>query len=491
MSINDTIASKESLIQSKDIYTFLADLYFICSIEFTRIYNIIQKDLKKERFLHCLHSFKNDLLEKINKEDIFTTNFQKIMDVLKKVKGSTQDEHLIILWAFLKAIDLTFADDTVYLNKMRAIWCRTSKAFEPKIYRLLLKPRNLIFDTIKNKLGRGKLKTGIDIGKRIEDQMQKIILYEELPGRQIEFKSNDPSFDGLLRTQGTNLAFAVAPIYYGYDYSFKRFKSFQGVPFVIDEIKNWKEIANNIETLLKECLEEDVHIVVFPELSINEELREHISNWLKTNNTDQKIIMVVAGSFHILKDEREDRYENSCVVYRFDGKVLWEQKKMNPFQLDEDDIKKVRDFTAKGFQDFKNLFKETDRRGWEKIEISDTLVLYDSPIGRMAVTICLDYIVKENVKLLLDPHVNTVFLPAMSFSLKKMESTNRNLGNFGAASVFCANNCWAITGGEKENFKPDLASYIYIPKKDGFMRLDCSSNCDHSGCKKISRISQI
>jgi len=496
---DDVNAVKEGLLQSKDIFNLLANLYSFCSDKFIPIYNLLQDELGQQKFRDCFHTFKQELLETMSL-DIFITNFQKVLGVLKKNKESTENDYLISLWAFLKAIDWAVSDDTVYLNKMRAIKCKTSEPFEQKKYRLLLKPRNLIFNTIENEMVMGKIKTGIDIGQRIEDQLQKISLYEELSGRKIKFKLADLIVNELLLNQGTNLAFAVSPICYDYKYSFKRFED-EGFPrhsahFIFRKINNWKEIARVIDTRLKECINENVHIVVFPELSIDEDLRKHISNWLKTNNRDMKIIMVIAGSYHILQDKREAKYENSCIVYRFDGKELWEQKKMNRFQLDEEDIKELRAFKWSGLQSFIKLFRASDRRGEEHIEISDTLVLYDSPIGRMAVAICLDFIVKENVRLLLDPQVNIVFLPTMSFSLKKMKSTNFTLGNFGAASVFCANSCWIRIGVEESKlegkFNSGLASYIYIPHKDDPKILKCSTDRDCLRCKpEIFRISEI
>jgi len=501
----DVNAVKEGLLQSKNIFNLLANLYFICASQFTKLDNLIEAKIEKEKFLHYHHTFKQELSEIISqnifttdfrleilKQDIFTTDFQKVIGVLKRVNGSSKHEYLIIAWAFLKSIDWAVSDNTIYLDNMKTVRSSTSAPFEAKTYRLLFKPNNLILDTIKNKLPGSQLKTGIDIGQRIEDQLQKIIMFEELPSRRIEFKSADKKVNDLLTGQGQNLAFAVAPICYDYDYTFKPFQSDEGVSYVFDEIKNRQEIIRIIDALLRRCIQEDLHIVVFPELAIDGQMREYISDWLKINNTDGKIIMVIAGSYHMLKDKREETYENNCIVYRFDGNELWVQKKMNRFQLVEDDIKEVISGTEKGFQEFKKLFKETDRRGYEHIEISDTLVLYDSPIGRMAVTICLDFIVKENVRLLIDPQVNIIFLPAMSLTLEKMRIANVSMGNFGDASVFCANNCWIITGGEKGNFKPKQASYIYLPHKNGIEQLKCNEDSDCVRCElKILRISGI
>jgi hypothetical protein len=204
--------------------------------------------------------------------------------------------------------------------------------------------------------------------------------------------------------------------------------------------------------------------------------------------------MVFAGSYHILKDNQKDKYENSCIVYRYDGKKLWEQKKMNQFQLDEYDIKELRSYQSKGFRVFRKLFKEVDKKGWEKIDIYNKLFIYDSSIGRMAVTICLDYFVKEKEKLLIEPHVNLIFVPSMSKSLRRMNISNLDYGTFGLGSIFCANSCWVITGGKKSNFKSKNASYIYIPRREGLIRLNCKGKCDCKNCNfptfRIAKVSE-
>jgi hypothetical protein len=96
--------------------------------------------------------------------------------------------------------------------------------------------------------------------------------------RSIEIKKIDPIVDQLLLTRGKNLAFAVAPIYCDFEYSFKTFNLPDGAAYVFENIKNKPTISQHIDYVLKTCLEKDVHIVVFPELSIDRELRRKVSD---------------------------------------------------------------------------------------------------------------------------------------------------------------------------------------------------------------------
>lgn len=161
-------------------------------------------------------------------------------------------------------------------------------------------------------------------------------------------------------------------------------------------------------------------------------------------------------------------------------------------EMDESDLKKLKSSKEKGFEKFRELLENSSRKSWEKIDISNKLTIYDSAIGRMAITICLDYFVKEKEKLLIEPHVNLIFVPSMSRSLRRMNISNLDYGTFGMGSIFCANSCWVISGGEKNNFKSKNASYIYIPKIEGLTKSDCQGKCDCQNCNfTIFRITQV
>jgi hypothetical protein len=480
---------KENIINSTDIFNLLANLYMLCSTRFAVIYAFVKNNQEYgAEFRDYLLRYKLELLE--IGDSIFSADVLSIVSVIKDLKEYDEAEFLVGIWAYFRAIDLFVSDEKVFLNTLTPRRCKASAYFGEKEFLLLFKPRNLIFDSIKENAPGDEIKTGFDIGQRIEDHLHNLIFYEEHLGRKIKIEKMDSIVDELLSNQGKNLAFAVAPLHLDYRYSFKAFGHEDGVPYVFSDINNKATIGDAVHYVLGECLEKDVHIVVFPELSIDRELRQSISDWLRLNNSNKTIIFVVAGSWHTATDEAGEIYKNSSIVFRFDGEVLWEQEKMNQFQLDEKDIKRLRASSLSGFEEFKKLFKSSDKKGWEKIVISNPLAIYDSVIGRMAITICLDYFVREKNKLLVEPNVNIIFVPTMSFTLDRMERTNFEMGAFGLASVFCANSCWIITGGEIDEFKDVHSSYIYVPQKGGMMQMPCSGDCFKCGLK-IFRVSEI
>ncbi len=468
----------------------IANLYVFCSSVFKETFNLIQHN-HEEIFLVYYEQYKREL--RSVSDDIFDPDdFSKIIGILEKVNDSKRDEFLISIWAYLKSIDWMVPDEKIFFNTKN---CQSSDYFDSHKYLLLFKPRNLIFETIKEKFFEDKIKNGSDIGQRIGDHLQNLILYDNL-SPYIEIKAINRNIDQLLLDKGTDLAFRVAPIHYDFEYSFLKVKEEgdrDGVPYIFGEIKNRKKISTAILNVLEKCKKEDVHIVVFPELSIDEELRNDISEWLREKNTEKTIIMVVAGSYHIY-DKKRDRYENKSIVFGYDGVPLWEQKKMNRVELDENDINGFLKSTKKGFKDFKKLFTENDKKGWEDIEGDNVLIIHDSSIGRMAITICIDYFVKEKVKLLIEPNVNMIFVPSMSPTLDKFVNSNFDLGTYARASVFCANSCWVITGGECEGdeIKYEDSSYIYIPIRNGRVHMNCSSKCNCLKCNPlVFRVSEI
>jgi hypothetical protein len=224
---------KENLIQSTDIFNLLANLYFICATEFTTIYNLIQnEDDYKKKFDEYLNIYKYEMSD--ISLDIFDSDLSLIKDLLRKREVSNAKDFLICLWALLRAIDLIVSNEAIYLKTFKPIICRTSNYFGSKEFILLFKPKNLIFDTIKSKIPGGKIKIGFNIGQRIEDHLQKLILYEESLSRKIEIQTIDPLVNELLLEQSENLAIAVVPISCNFNYAFKPFNSSQGVPYVFD-----------------------------------------------------------------------------------------------------------------------------------------------------------------------------------------------------------------------------------------------------------------
>lgn len=73
------------------------------------------------------------------------------------------------------------------------------------------------------------------------------------------------------------------------------------------------------------------------------------------------------------------------------------------------------------------------------IEEAREIVLMDTPLGRMAVAICRDFITTEFFSCLRDCRVDMVFVLAMTPTLKEFEKRCQDLGRNNQAAVFIAN----------------------------------------------------
>jgi hypothetical protein len=143
---------KTNLINSTDIFNLLANLYVLCAGRFTLIYNLTRNDGSYSvKFREDQRRYKIDLLQILEKaDDIFSADFSRIIHTIEMIREDDEKEFLVAIWAYFSAIDLSLSDDRIYLNTYTSIPCRASKYFGAKEYRLLFKPRNLIFTAIKD-----------------------------------------------------------------------------------------------------------------------------------------------------------------------------------------------------------------------------------------------------------------------------------------------------------------------------------------------------
>lgn len=484
MDFYNPASVNEEMLKSSNIFNLLANLFVFCETRFTDIFNLIRN---RERFNQKFHKYRFKFFNKlVETPDIFTAAFPGILDLYREVKTGDEKKFLVKTWAFLKALDAKAGGGAnFFISSLKdRIECPSSPAFGGVNFLLLFKPKNFILKTIRGKKPGEALREPRQVGQRIHDFLDQFIFYREELGRKIEINRLNPEVDQLLALAGEDLAFAVSPIAYNYDYSFRTFPMTNGTPFIFSDIDNSEQIGQLLIRSLKRFRDERIHIVVFPELSLDGPLREKTAQWLKNHNHGPAILMVVAGSYHFPAPGEPDCYENKSIILGYDGRVLWEQAKMNQFQFSKQDIEKLH--SGEGFSKFKKVIPANAEDAWEKIEISDLLRIYDSSIGRFAAQICLDFIVRDIDPLLINSGVNIVLAPTMSPTLGHMRESARRLGIFGHTTLICANSCWMLTGGTPQPIKAGNTGFIYFPQKNSIRENeDCQINCDC--CRGVTR----
>jgi predicted amidohydrolase len=194
------------------------------------------------------------------------------------------------------------------------------------------------------------------------------------------------------------------------------------IPFWCDGAKDEAEQLKRLKQVLSAAHEQQVHILLFPELVMTETLQTEISNWLEKYNAFDPIIrLVIAGTRHVIDGNGRNAYSNRCTAFNPVGDIEWEQEKRQTFLLTADEAGKLFGIQAPAFEPTKQ---------------SQSLVMRHTDLGVIATPICLDFLCDPLWK---DMPVDVFFVPAMSPNLKRFKDNCRMVGNERAAAAFICN----------------------------------------------------
>jgi predicted amidohydrolase len=199
--------------------------------------------------------------------------------------------------------------------------------------------------------------------------------------------------------------------------------------------------SDRLTALLDMAARAQVDVLVFPELSFTPALLDQLRDELERLDRESPAIkLVVAGTVN-------DGERNVCHLLGPDGTPLWQQPKMNRFVLEPGELEQgPSEIVRQG--------------GVEDIDISDRRIrVADLPFGRVAVLVCLDFILPETHALLANMQVNCIFVPAMAPQRRRFETLAwAHAAASEATTFFCnAPNC--------PRFSPKARSFVYTPEK--------------------------
>ncbi len=207
-----------------------------------------------------------------------------------------------------------------------------------------------------------------------------------------------------------------------------------------------EEIKNKIKNMIEKAQNEGVHILLFPEMSIDlnyNELYKEISDMTKLYN-----IYVVPGSFH-----NQETHRNISLVFGPEG-ILWEQEKHIPAIIS----------TGEG-----NRFKE----GIDVSSLPRKTIICNTEYGRIAIAICRDFLDMDlRVELKnFEPPIDIILNPAFTPVTADFKAAHFDARRSIYAYCFFAN---IGEFGESLIYTPekDRTKRIIPPKEEGLIFKD-------------------
>ncbi len=259
-----------------------------------------------------------------------------------------------------------------------------------------------------------------------------------------------------------SLTIALAPYDAGFEPQLLPYERTEGgmIPFryVRTASPSLSDVKTRIEAILTAAIDRGVDILIFPELVVDHDARTKIGRFLCHQNTSGQLKLVVAGSFH--SEWGEGGYVNQAPMFDWQGNIVWRHNKRSRYALRHEEMGK----SPKGVSLQESLNTKAGDRMQENIHISHPLAFVDTPIGRIATLICLDYLQEAVIRTVREIGCDFLLVPLMTTSIDTFESHAWNL--YGAklhvlsacsASVSC---CEMFGSGVKS------LSFLYAPSRN-------------------------
>jgi predicted amidohydrolase len=400
--------------------------------------------------------------------DFFLNSFKKIsgsksnmlfLNEIKQIVNKENDNNIVCLSLFKGVVK--------YLVNYKKGDLKKIKPFEINGYIITSKPQNPIYDTLPKEVAvREHCGTGLydftDIFKYIS-----VIKQTNLKINLIKDERLKKTRRYINRQVRKGFRIAVTPfmknLVFEFDSLKDKWSKTEGTPYWFKKIGNIEEAKRYlVERVLMPCLENEVDILVLPELSIDESLLIFLKDWLKLHNRQRVssgnpgLLLIAAGSFHFKDKKENSKRFNVAAVLNHAGDILWTQNKIKRFSFDQSDIQKQ--------PELQTLLKTSSSGGYECIDETDTICCVDTPIGRISVCICIDFFHHEHLEAYRLSNTNVFLVPAMSPQNTRFLQNAVIFARDNLASSFVSNSGYAA---KKENagIHKEGASFYFLPRK--------------------------
>ncbi len=291
----------------------------------------------------------------------------------------------------------------------------------------------------KRRLGRSQGDLENDLGSILHLSWHLVAL-EDLPV-QPEVRRLPPLVAETLShrlRQSSDLRIATAFPFAALDYVIRsdpdRCHAEKGTPYRFAEMEPLREGREILEEVLRDCAREKVDVLCFPELTLDTSLLSHLGLLLKSRNETLHPLLVMAGSFHV--DAGLGR-ANRCHLLDGRGNLLLSQDKCTAYRIPADQAGRMRPEILAGLG-------IDERGGYEDIQSAETLHIRETPLGRLATPICLDFCGNQLRDLFIQTRVNLFLVPAMTPRMGPFYARAREFGSFNRATTIVVNSAWLL-----------------------------------------------
>jgi predicted amidohydrolase len=432
-----------------------AELYKLLEPQFGAISNAIYTDPDaRERFDRLSDFFLNSF-KKISGTQSNVQFLNKIKQELRK----ENDNNILCLSLFkgaAKYLEIYKKGDLIKLDP-----------FEINGYIITPKPPNPIYEALPGELAvREHFGTGLHDFTNIFKYIS-VIKKKNLKINLIKNDRLDLTYRYMISKARKGFRIAVTPfmtdLVVDIDSMKDKWPPTEKTPYWFKKIKNIEEAKQYlVEKILIPCLDNDVDVLVLPELSIDESLLIFLKDWLRLNNRERVssgspgLLLIAAGSFHF-EDRREtNKRFNVATVLNHAGDILWTQNKIKRFSFDQSDIQKQ--------PELQTLLDTSSAGGYECIEETDTIICADTPIGRISICICIDFFHPDHLEAYWHTNANVFLVAAMSSQNTRFLQNAVIFARDNLASIFVSNSGYAA---KKENsgINKEGASFYFLPRK--------------------------
>lgn len=195
----------------------------------------------------------------------------------------------------------------------------------------------------------------------------------------------------------------------------------------LNEPRNEPALAAEVETALQEAAKRKVTILVFPELAIPPGIDARVRALLAAQEGESYPLLTVLGLCHARPDGG-DADVNEAVLLGPDGTELHRHRKLTRFGL------------SSGYP------------CGEGTETGLDVTILSSPIGNLALLICLDLLHKDVVGAMTDSVANVLLIPSLSPTTEAHRKRAGTMGSDQLASTFACNRWLDDAGAAASSF---------------------------------------